>query len=183
MRVETNRLRWAIVCLAFMGAAAMTMASPALGQSASTGTTTAPPFGLANTVGLYVYPNKGQTNQQLLSDESTCYSDAKTQTGVDPTAKTPTPTPDTEKGGGAKGAAKGAAAGAVVGGAVNGDAGSGAARGAAVGTIRGRRQQKKANEEADKDAQTQAQTTQQQNLDKFKRSMTACLESKGYSVH
>lgn len=184
MRVERNGPGRVIVCLACMylailGAAVMTLARPAQGQSAST----APPYGLANTVGLYVYPNKGQNNQQLLSDESACYSDAKSQTGVDPTAKAPAPSPDTEKGGGAKGAAKGAAAGAAVGGAVNGDPGAGAARGAAVGTIRGRRQQKKANEQAEKDAQTQAQTNQDQNLDKFKRSMSACLESKGYSVH
>jgi len=165
---------------------AVVLALPAAAQSASSSastSTSAPPYGMANTVGLYVYPNKGQSNQELLSDESVCYSNAKQQTGVDPTAKAPTPQADTEKGGGAKGAAKGAAAGAVVGEAVNGDAGSGAARGAAVGTVRGRRQQKKANEQAEKDAQNQAQTTEQQNMDKFKRAMSACLESKGYSVH
>ena len=50
--------------------------------------TSAPIKGMASTVGLYVYPKAQQSTTQQLTDESQCYSNAKTQTGFDPNATT-----------------------------------------------------------------------------------------------
>ena len=90
---------------------------------------------------LFVYPAKGQTQQQQKMDEVECYKWAMGHSGIDPLNL---PKPDSvvaqsgPTGGAAKGAAKGAAAGAAVG-AIAGDAGEGAAIGAAAGGARGRR--------------------------------------------
>jgi hypothetical protein len=136
----------------------------------------------ASTVGLYVYPQKKQQPAQQSKDENECYASAKQQSGVDPTAPpAPAEKPDSKKGGGAKGAAKGAAGGAAIG-AIAGDAGKGAAIGATAGTVRGRRTQKKANKEAEQESQSAAQNQHAQQLDSFKRAMTACLDARGYSV-
>ena len=116
-------------------------------------------------------------NPALLREIDECGS-------IDPAnlaASTPQPEVKSPSGGGAKGAAGGAAAGAAIG-AVAGDAGQGAAIGATAGAIHGRRQQKKAKKQAQQQAQQQQQTAQQQNLDTFKRAMSACLDSRGYSV-
>ncbi len=136
----------------------------------------------AASIGLFVYPTKGQTAQQQANDENACYTAAKQQTGIDPTAPPPPQQVEAQKGGGAKGAARGAAGGAAVGGITGGDAGSGAAAGAAVGAVRGRRQQRKANEQAQQQAVQQAEAQQQQSLDTFRRSFSACMDARGYSV-
>ena len=57
---------------------------------------TAPIKGMASTVGLYVYPKSHQTGTQQLTDESQCYSNAKTQTGYDPNATTTASAPKTQ---------------------------------------------------------------------------------------
>jgi hypothetical protein len=139
-----------------------------------------PVKGMASTVGLYVYPRNNQSATQQLTDESTCYSDAKVQTGYDPNATTTAPNtkPDDKKG---HPAAKGAAKGAIIAGATGGDMATGARRGAIVGGIRAKRKEKKEDEQAEKKAQS-AQTAQQQQMDAFKRSISACLDAHGYSV-
>jgi hypothetical protein len=143
-------------------------------------TNSAPVKGMASTVGLYVYPKSHQTSSQQLTDESQCYSDAKTQTGYDPNATT-TATKTDDKKSGDKPVAKGAVRGAVISGATGGDAAAGARRGAMLGSIKAKREDKKETEQADKQADA-AKTASQQSLDNFKRSLSACLDSRGYSV-
>jgi hypothetical protein len=131
-------------------------------------------------VGLYVYPEKHQTNQQQLNDESQCYSNAKTQTGYDPDATTTAPASKDDKKSGNNDVAKGAARGAVISGATGGDAAAGARRGAMLGSIKAKRQQKQEQEQQQK--QADAAKAAQQPVDNFKRSLSACLDARGYSV-
>jgi hypothetical protein len=151
-----------------------------LAANATAQTNTPPIKGMASTVGLYVYPKSHQTSTQQLTDESQCYSDAKSQTGYDPDATTTAAKPEDKKSGD-KPVAKGAARGAVISGATGGDAAAGARRGAMLGSIKAKREEKKETEQADKQADA-AKTASQQSLDNFKRSLSACLDSRGYSV-
>src|SRR4249920_1803669 len=94
---------------------------------------------------LYVFPAKGQSQQQQKADEFECYKWAMQQSGIDPMniKVEAAPAQSGPSGGAVKGAAKGAAAGAAVG-AIGGDAGEGAAVGAVAGGVAGRRQGKQA---------------------------------------
>jgi opacity protein-like surface antigen len=154
---------------------ALLLATNAIAQ-----TNSAPVKGMASTVGLYVYPKNDQTGTQQLTDESQCYSNAKTQTGYDPNATTKAAKPDDKKNGD-KPVAKGAVRGAVISGATGGDAAAGARRGAMLGSIKEKRQEKQQTEQEQKQADA-AKTASQQSLDGFKRSMSACLDARGYSV-
>jgi hypothetical protein len=147
--------------------------------SATAQTSSAPVKGMASTVGLYVYPRNHQTSTQELTDESQCYSNAKKQTGYDPNATTTAAKPDDKKSGD-KPVAKGAMRGAVVSGATGGDPAVGARRGALLGSIKEKRQEKKTEQEQQQ--ANAAKTASQQSLDNFKRSLSACLDSRGYSV-
>ena len=120
--------------------------------------------------GAYVYPQKGQSQQQQDIDTAECNRWAKGQTGVDPNAAPPPDQMGEHAGGTVRGAGRGAALGAAVG-AIAGDAGKGAAAGAAVGGVRGRRQSKRGKQEA----QAQAGSN-------FQRAFGACMEARGYSV-
>jgi hypothetical protein len=151
-----------------------------LAANATAQTNTPPIKGMASTVGLYVYPKSHQTSTQQLTDESQCYSNAKSQTGYDPNATTTATKPEDKKSGD-KPVAKGAARGAVISGATGGDAAAGARRGAMLGSIKAKREDKKETAQADKQADA-AKTASQQSLDNFKRSLSACLDSRGYSV-
>jgi hypothetical protein len=138
----------------------------------------------AQSVGLYVYPTKQQDSAQQTKDESECFDSSKQQTGWDPFAPAQpaqTSAGQAPKGGAVVGSAKGAAGGAAIG-AIAGDAGEGAAIGATAGAVAGRRKKKKAQKQAQQQAQQVAQTQQQQQLDGFKRSMSACLEARGYTA-
>ncbi|OLL31188.1 hypothetical protein BTH42_13360 [Burkholderia sp. SRS-W-2-2016] len=128
------------------------------------------------------YPAKGQSAQKQQQDEGACYSWAKSNTGVDPTAVANAPPPPSGPavGGGERvqGAARGAAGGAVIG-AIAGDAGKGAAIGATTGTVVGgsrARQNRRAQA-----AQSQANT--QGAMDTFNRAWAACMQGRGYTVH
>jgi hypothetical protein len=143
--------------------------------------------GAAASVGLFAYPRQNQGHEQQSKDESECFSAARQQTGIDP-ANPQASQPDqsqqasgTKQGGAGKGAAKGAAGGAAIG-AIAGDAGTGAAAGATAGAVRGRRQKKKAEKEQEQQAQAATKEQQQQQVDTFRRSMSACLDARGYSV-
>ena len=152
-------------------------ALPAVGQQNNP-----PPVkGMASTVGLYVYPAKKQNATQQLTDESQCYDDAKTQTGFNPDATTTGSKTQAQSNTKDHGAAKGAARGAAISGATGGDAGEGAARGAMIGGMRSRHKEKQQDEQAQKQADA-SKTKEQQNMDGFKRSMSACLDARGYSV-
>jgi hypothetical protein len=154
-----------------------------LAGSSSTAQTSSPPIkGMASTVGLYVYPKNGQSANKQLTDESQCYSNAKTQTGYDPNATTTAPPAkkDDQKSGD-KSVAQGAVRGAVISGATGGDPAAGARRGAILGGVKAKRKDKQESEQAEKQADA-AKTASQQSLDNFKRSISACLDARGYSV-
>ena len=84
---------------------------------------------------MFIYPEKGQSQEQQEKDKYQCYTWAKKETGFDPmeTPKASRPPPEKEekKGGVAKGAVIGGVGGAAVGGIAGG--GKGAGIGAAVG--------------------------------------------------
>ncbi len=147
-------------------------------------TSSSPVKGMASTVGLYVYPKNSQSASQQLTDESQCYTNAKTQTGYDPNATTTAATPkkDDKKTKDDHDMAKGAARGAIISGATGGDAAAGARRGAIIGGIKEKRKDKQETEQAQKQADAAKTTTTTQPLDNFKRSMSACLDARGYSV-
>jgi hypothetical protein len=146
---------------------------------AAVGQNSPPVKGMASTVGLYVYPKNKQTATQQLTDESQCYSNAKTQTGYNPDATTTAPKTTDPKSGN-KSVEQSAVRGAVISGATGGDPAAGARRGAIIGGIKAKRQEKEQAEQQQK--ATAAKTAQQQSLDNFKRSMSSCLDSRGYSV-
>ena len=172
-RIDMERMtrRGLALCVAGVLAGA---ASPAGAQSS-------PPIkGMASTVGLYVYPRNSQSSSRQLTDESQCYSDAKAQTGYDPNAtSTSTAKPQDPKGGD-KPMAQGAVRGAVISGATGGDPAAGARRGAILGGVKAKRKDKKESEAEQK--QAAAAKTASQPLDNFKRSLSACLDARGYSV-
>jgi hypothetical protein len=139
---------------------------------------------ISKAAGLFVYPAKGQNQNQQKKDEYECYVWAIDQSGIDPlnTPKTEAPPAQTGPTGGAvKGAAKGAAAGAAIG-AIAGDAGKGAAIGATAGAMRGRQQGKQAQAQANQQAQSQATATDAQMKETFKKALSVCLEGKGYTI-
>jgi hypothetical protein len=150
--------------------------------SAGAQSSSPPVKGMASTVGLYVYPKNSQSPTQQLTDESQCYSNAKTQTGYDPNATTTAAAPKKQdpKNGDDHDVAKGAARGAIISGATGGDAAAGARRGAIIGGIKEKRKQKQETEQTQKQADSAKTTTTP--LDNFKRSMSACLDARGYSV-
>ncbi len=183
-----SRLFVGFLALGMAGANAQEQTAPA-----------APPAGksLAASAGLYAYPAKGQSATQQTTDEAECYNWSKTQSGYDPMSPPPAAAPaqpaaaqqPAATGARAKGAVRGAAAGAVIGEVANNDASEGAAIGAAAGVVAGGRQARKAKAEQQKQAEIQAQESteqakaeQQALADNFKRGMSACLESRGYTV-
>lgn len=131
---------------------------------------------------LFIYPAKGQSQEQQDKDRYECHSWAVQQTGFDPTRPSTTyaPAPQAPQGGMLKGAMRGATVG-VVGGAIGGDAGKGAAIGAASGALIGgmrrndyaRQQQYQAQQATNYDAAGR---------DNYNRAMGACLQGRGYSV-
>jgi len=175
----------------------MAMALQSFGQ-----TTPAPApnsSSLANSVGLMVYPGKGQDAGTQAKDEVECYNSSKTQSGYDPANPPPAatvaaaaPPPPPPSGSRVRGAARGAAAGAVVGEIANNDADEGAKAGAAAGAVVAgsrNRQARRANEAASQQATQQAQAQADQHnaanaaaLEKFKSGMSTCLTAKGYAV-
>ena len=144
------------------------------------------------TLGMFVYPGKGQDAALQGKDETECYAWARQQTNIDPMAPpAPVQAAEAPKGGAVKGAARGAAKGAVVGQAADNrtvgdeghlDAGEGASAGAAMGAAKGRRAQKKGAQQAEQAAQQQSQAAAATSTDTFKKAWGACLEGRNYSV-
>ena len=160
---------------------------------------TAPPTAkpISTSLGVVVFPAKGQTPQQQSQDEGECFAWSKGQTGVDPMAPaaTATPPPAQEavaappRGQRVRGAVRGAAAGAVIGEVADDDAGKGAAIGATAGVLKGGAERRRAQAQAEQDAANkqkeaaqQQQAATQEQLDLFKKGFAACLEPKGYTV-
>jgi hypothetical protein len=149
---------------------------------------------------VFMYPARGQSQQQQDRDRYECHSWAVAQTGFDPSrasaaaAPPPPPPPQQEarQGGFLRGGARGAAVGAV-GGAIGGDAGKGAAIGAATGALIGgiRRRDQMEREAQQQRSYQQQQAAAQANQDsanaaqrnQYNRAMTACLQGRGYTVN
>jgi hypothetical protein len=176
----------------FVATLAIAAAVPALAAQQTGGTAPAAAPPKPATLGLSVYPAKSQDAAKQAADEGECYTWARQQTGIDPTAApTPVAAAEVPRGGAVKGAARGAAKGAVVGSVGdddrtrdegNLDAGEGAGAGAAAGAVKGRRAQKKARKQAEAQAEQATQTQDTQKKDTFKKAWGACLEGRGYSV-
>lgn len=140
--------------------------------------------GLISEVGaeMFVYPAKGQSQEQQSKDEYACHQWAVQQTGFDPAQQQPAASGKSSSGGGE--VVKGGAAGALVGlgiGSLAGEAGKGAAIGAGAGALFGglRKHDRNKQQEA---AQQQAQANRQAQMNKYNTAKQACLEAKGYSV-
>jgi hypothetical protein len=141
---------------------------------------------------VFIYPAKGQSEQQTQKDKAECSQWAAQQTGFDPTAPAP-PAPgqsEQQKSASAgKGAAKGAAVGAAVGVITHDhnpwshDALEGAAKGAIVGGVIGGL--RKHHQKKKKTKEQQAEQQYQQYLDdqkQFNRAYGTCLGGRGYTV-
>ncbi|MDX2492975.1 glycine zipper domain-containing protein [Desulfosarcina sp.] len=129
---------------------------------------------------MYVYPAKGQNQQQIDKDKNECFLWAKQQTGFDPAAQAPPQQTQAGAGGGVHGAARGALLGVAIG-AIAGDAGKGAAIGAASGGLIGGMRQRDQNAQQQAAQQNQAANYDQQRHN-FNRAYQGCLEGRGYSV-
>ncbi|MBP6680732.1 MAG: hypothetical protein KA166_06040 [Saprospiraceae bacterium] len=139
---------------------------------------------ISQTMKLYVFPAKGQSQSQQKKDEYECYNWAVGQSGIDPLHPPKVeaaPVQSGPTGAAVGGAAKGAAAGAAIG-AITGDAGEGAAVGAIVGGIAGRRQGQAAQANANATAQKNTAAEEQAMKDSFTKAFSACLEGKGYTI-
>lgn len=128
---------------------------------------------------VFVYPAKGQSEEQSGRDKEECHGWAVTQTGVDPeklAADATTTPPASGAGGGLEGAGVGAARGAM-----SGDAGAGAIRGIGIGrlvrAVRARRQMEEQHQTT-----TQSHEQRQAQLQRYDRAYTACLTGRGYTV-
>lgn len=141
---------------------------------------------IAKSLGLVVYPAKGQTPGQQSVDEQECYTWSKSQTGIDPQAPAPVATTPAESrpagGQRVRSAARGAAAGAVVGEVANNDADEGAKVGAAVGVVAGGRQKREDKRAHEQQSQDQAQAAQIEQRETFKKALGTCMQGRGYTT-
>jgi hypothetical protein len=142
----------------------------------------------AQNSGMYVYPAKGQSQEQQNQDRYQCHTWAVQQSGFDPSNPQASSAYATQpqaqqpaRGQVLRGAGRGAAVGAV-GGAITGDAGKGAAAGAAMGGVVGgiRRREDRRNQAAQQ--QASVQSAQQSQQAAYQRAMAACLQGRGYTV-
>ena len=139
---------------------------------------------ISQSLKLFVYPSKGQSQDKQKDDEYDCYKWAMEQSGVDPMNMTKTQAPPPQEGptgAGVGGAAKGALVGVALG-SISGNAGEGAAAGAIVGGLAGRRKGKQAQEQQNQQAQATATATDQAKIDSFKKAFSVCIEGKGYTI-
>jgi len=132
---------------------------------------------------LFIYPNEDQTQEQLDQDFAECEMWTFEQIGF---PQGYVASEDAGKNKVKKNAAIGVVAGAGIGaaaGAIGGKPGKGAAAGAAAGLIGGliigSKKKKKAREAA---AEEEAAFDSQYN-DNYKRGMTACMGSRGYTIN
>ena len=162
--------------------------------------TLAPPSdqkSLSSTLGVYTFPTAGQKADQQSKDEGECNTWAVQNSGVDPfhlakqteqqmaqANQNAQAAATAGQGSAAKGTVGGAATGAVVG-AIAGDAGKGAAIGAGAGLLAGGARKRGAKQQAEAQAQQQVQQTQKyskEQMEKFKKAFSVCLEAKKYMV-
>lgn len=165
---------------ALLGSVALLAVSQAQSQA------TAPPAAhpISQSLGLVVYPAKGQTASQQSVDEQECYTWSKSQTGIDPQAPPPAvaPPPPPQGGQRVRSAARGAAAGAVIGEVANNDADEGAKVGAAAGAIAGGRQKREEKKAYEQQTNEQAQAAQANRIATFKKAMGTCMQGRSYTT-
>ena len=141
---------------------------------------------VSQSLGLIVYPAKGQSASQQSVDEQECYNWAKAQTGIDPQAPAPAPAaaPQEQKASGqrVRGAARGAAAGAVIGEVADNDADEGAKVGAAAGVLAGGHKAREDKRASEQEAKDQAQAVETERQTKFKKAVGTCLQGRGYTT-
>jgi uncharacterized protein YcfJ len=137
---------------------------------------------------IFIYPNKGQNQQQQDKDRYECHTWAVNQTGFDPSRPQNTSSNSASDNRYQpsqphvlRGAARGAALGAV-GGAITGNAGKGAGAGAAMGGVAGGFRRRDERIQQQNQQQNNAQASQQNQRTAYNRAMAACLEGRGYSV-
>lgn len=190
MRIKLLTM-FALITLCAAAAISQTETSPASQQPA-------PQKSLAATLDVYVFPTKGQTEQQQSTDEASCYNWAVQNTGSDPfalqkqsqqqqqqAAQAQQQIAQSGKGAGAAGAVGGAAAGALIGEIAGHDAGAAAGWGALTGAVIARHRTRRAKEEASQEVQQQSQQAQQltaEQMGNFKKAFSVCLEAKNYMV-
>lgn len=132
---------------------------------------------------MFIYPQKGQTQEQQSKDRNDCHTWAVQQAGFDPNAPAAAPQAGAQGSTGGevvRGGARGAALGAL-GGAIAGDAGKGAAIGAAVGGGGGLLKRGQAQRQAAEQQAQQSAISEEQRAN-YKRAVSACLEARGYTV-
>ncbi len=157
--------------------------------------------------GVYAYPTKGQSQEQVGKDKFYCHNWAVIETGYDPTISRPPPqtyysspppgssgyfgSGEAGEGGVVKDAAGGAALGAI-GGAIAGNAGMGAAIGALAGGLFGgaKRSSRKSEEARWHEQQRQQQYEQEQAYQRevaqagngYRNAYSLCMSSRNYTV-
>ncbi len=138
---------------------------------------------ISQSLGLFLYPTKGQSHQQQKKDEFECYKWAMEQSGIDPLnlPKIEAEVQSGPTGGAVRGAARGAAAGAAIG-AITGDAGEGAAIGATAGGMRGMRKGRQAQAQQNQQSQANAAAAEDELKNTFIKAFSVCIEGKGYTV-
>jgi Glycine-zipper domain len=138
----------------------------------------------------FVFPSRGQSNEQMQRDRMECHAWARQQTGFDP-FQAPTGAPPPQATGGSTagamvgGGVMGAAGGAAIGG-IAGNFGRGAAIGAASGALLGgmaRSSQNRSDADATRQWAQQEAATQAAARERFSRAYRTCLEGKGYTVN
>jgi hypothetical protein len=140
---------------------------------------------------VYVYPNKGQTAEQIDRDRYECYVWAVDQTHFDPSLPQLAPHQRVEVlAAPGVGAASGAMGGAVIGAVISRPSRSaeGAIVGAVIGGVLGsaaeaarERQAAEAQKRID-ERETQEQARLDEQSSNYRRALTACLEGRGYTV-
>ena len=133
---------------------------------------------LGGSIGVFAFPQEGQTAEQATTDDAVCYSWAVDQTGYNPATASAAPEQQGAQGHRLRGATRGAVGGAIIGEVADDDAGKGAAIGATLGTMRGGAQSRQAQAQAEQ----QAQAAEQGELEALKGAYGACMKGKGYSV-
>lgn len=133
---------------------------------------------------LYVYPTKGQNDEQQEKDQFDCYTWARNKSGFDPMqapqASSPAPQSSGKEPSVARGAIGGAALGALV-----GDSSDAALTGAAAGALFGgwRKSKHRKDEQREQEQWANQQAQQYQAArNQYNRAYGACLEGRGYTV-
>jgi outer membrane lipoprotein SlyB len=137
---------------------------------------------------MFVYPAKGQSNEQMEKDKFSCYGWAKQNTGFDPMAQpratSAPPQQGAQKGGAGRGAVRGGLGGAAIG-ALAGDTRKGAAIGAVGGGLIGgvrRNDQVKQEQHSRQQWEQQESANYSHNRNNYNRAYAACLDGRGYTV-